>query len=296
VNTFIFVADIFVEQYRGGAELTTHAIMSNNGNIANIIKINCKNLTVQILEKYKDCYFVVCNFATLDDNVKLYMCKNIKYSIIEYDYKFCQYRSMEKHKTITGDNCDCVESTKGKINSAFYGYAQRLWFMSEGQKNIFLSKLKTIKKENCEVLSSVFSDGDLDFMESIKDNEKNDKYLILSSDSWIKGTKQCIQYAKDNNLEYELVKNLPYHELLIKMSTSRGLIFLPLGFDTCPRIVIEAKLLGCDVITNENVQHRDEEWFSSEEQCRAYMKTRASRFWGFYFWKYYDSNEKKYEE
>ena len=72
-------------------------------------------------------------------------------------------------------------------------------------------------------------------MESIKDNEKNNKYLILGSSSWIKGTKECITYAEENNLEYEVIQGLPYHELLIKMSTSKGLIFRPFRLRHVPQ-------------------------------------------------------------
>jgi len=133
-----------------------------------------------------------------------------------------------------------------------------------------------------EVLSSVFSKGDLYFMNSISKNEKNSKYLILNSNSWIKGTEKCVQFAKSNNLDYELVGNLRYHELLIKMSTSKGLIFRPLGGDTCPRIVIEAKLLGCDLILNDNVQHKDEKWFATKDSTKKYLEERVNTFWKWY--------------
>ena len=149
--------------------------------------------------------------------------------------------------------------------------------------SIFLKNVKTIKKESCEVLSSVFSTGDLRFIQSIKDNEKNNTFLILESDSWIKGTKECIEYAKNNKLKYELVKNLPYHELLIKMSLSKGLIFRPLGGDTCPRICIEAKLLGCELHLNDNVQHQKEEWFArTPQKCYEYLSKRTEIFWNYY--------------
>jgi hypothetical protein len=179
---------------------------------------------------------------------------------------------------IEGKNCDCIEKKEGKINKIFYGYAKKIWFMSEKQEKLFLKTVMTIKKEKCCVLSSVFSDGDLMFIDSIKGNEKNNKYLILDSNSWIKNTKESVEYAKKNKLTYELVKGLPYNELLIKMSTSKGLIFRPCGGDTCPRIVIEAKMLGCDLKINENVQHKSEEWFSTQQECFEYMSKRAEYF------------------
>lgn len=58
----------------------------------------------------------------------------MKYSVLEYDYKFCKYRSPEKHKFATGTDCDCHEQLNGKLISAFYHGAKSLWWMSEDQK------------------------------------------------------------------------------------------------------------------------------------------------------------------
>lgn len=278
---YIFVADLFEEQYTGGAEITTEAIIFPKKN--DIIKINSNFVDKGFIEQNSDKRWIFCNFANLDNNLKILICKKINYSIIEYDYKFCQYRSIEKHQMIEGNPCDCLDSTLGKINLAFYGYAKNIWFMSDKQRHIFLDYVKTIKIENTRVLSSIFKKGDLTFMSNIRHNEKNNKYIILNSSSWIKGTEKCIEYAKDNNLEFELVKDLPYHELLIKLSYSKGLIFRPLGGDTCPRIVIEARLLGCDLRLNENVQHKDEFWFNSTyDSCIDYLENRVDKFWRSY--------------
>ena len=280
MKMFVFVSDLFVNKYRGGAELTTHAIIDSCKNP--VKKINCKSITEDFINKHKDHVWVICNFAQLSDRNKILICKNTNYSIIEYDYKFCSYRSIEKHIAAEKKDCDCIEKKESKVNLIFYGYAQRIWFMSKNQMDVFINKVATIKAQKCHVLSSVFSPGDLRFMESIKDNKKNNSYLILKSNSWIKGTNDTVKFAEKNNLKYELVGDLQYHELLIKMSTSKGLIFRPLGSDTCPRIVIEALLLGCDLILNDNVQHKEEEWFLNREACIKYLSKRTEEFWNFY--------------
>ena len=257
MRTIIFVSDMFVDQYSGGAELTTAALMMTAPKDRyGVGRLNSKDVTKEMLEKHKNDLWVVCNFTDLSEENKIYMCRNVEYSIIEYDYKLCEFRSLQKHKMATGSECNCLENISGKINMAFYGYAKKIWFMSEGQKKVFFSKLPVLKEDN--------------------------KYLILGSQSWIKGTEDCIAYAKANDLKYELVQNLTYHELLIKMSCSRGLIFRPLGDDTCPRISIEARLLGCELITNEHVQHRDESWFATPESAHEYMSTRSDVFWSHY--------------
>ena len=110
-------------------------------------------------------------------------------------------------------------------------------------------------------------------------SKKNDKWIILNSPSWIKGAEDAVEYAKKNNLEYELVWGLKYEDLLEKLANSRGLIFFPKAGDTCPRMVIEAKLLGCELVLNDNVQHKDEEWFSTKESVYEYLSTRPTVFW-----------------
>jgi len=278
MKEIIFVADFFAKDYVGGAELTTEALMQKCKKKYNVKRVYCNKLNSQIIEQYKDSKFIICNFASMDDKIKLQLCKKCDYQIVEYDYKFCKYRSLEKHLQIEKKKCDCLSLESGKINQIFYGYAKKIWFMSEKQREIFLENVVTIKKQKTEVLSSVFSDGDVRFMESIKNNEKDNNYLILNSNFWIKNTKGCVEFAKENNLNYELISGLSYNEMLIKMSTSKGLIFKPSGSDTCPRIVIEAMMLGCDLKLNENVQHKDEEWFSNQEKCYKYISNRADYF------------------
>jgi len=283
ISKYIFIADMFSSDYIGGAELSTEAIMQKASKSSiSISKIHSHRVTKEFLEQAKDSHFIIGNFANLGELEKIYMCKNNSYSMIEYDYKFCKYRSMEKHLMAEGVECDCVSSPVMKSNIALYAYAKKIWFMSSKQREIFVEKMKFLSNKDTEVLSSIFDDGDIRFIESISQNEKNDNFIILDSDSWIKNTKSTIEFAEKNNMSYELVKNLPYHELLIKLSTSKGLIFLPSGGDTCPRITIEAKLLGCDVLVNDNVQHAGEEWYQTSESCLEYVKNISQRFWNFY--------------
>jgi hypothetical protein len=53
-----------------------------------------------------------------------------------------------------------------------------------------------------------------------------------------------------------------------------------MGFDTAPRLTIEAKLLGLKLDLNENVQHKNEPWFvGSVEEAHAHLGDLAEKFW-----------------
>jgi len=149
--------------------------------------------------------------------------------------------------------------------------------MSKKQCDVYTKLFPFIK--NNTVLSSVFSDDTLSFLTKLNIDKKNNKWIILDSPSWIKGREDAILYAEKHKLEYELVWDLKYEELLKKLARSKGLILLPPGRDTCPRLAIESKILGCELALNDNVQHKDEEWFKSKNTIIKHLQSRGSVFW-----------------
>lgn len=272
----IFVSDYFVENLRGGAELTSEALIQDCP--LAITKIHSKNVTKALIDSNKESFWIFGNFSEVKENLLIHISQNLKYAVIEYDYKFCKWRSIQKHEFLE-EACDCKKSARGKLVSILYYQAQSLWFMSAGQRNIFLEHYPFLKK-NSYVLSSVFTDETLTYIQQLNQQvkKKNNKWIILHSQSWIKGLADCVRYARKNNLEYELVSNLTHKDMLKKMAESHGLIFLPKGQDTCPRFVIEAKLLGCELVLNDYVQHKDEEWFVGDDLI-PYLQDRTRIFW-----------------
>ena len=68
------------------------------------------------------------------------------------------------------------------------------------------------------------------------------------------------------------------------MAGAKGLCFTPAGADTCPRLVIEAKLLGCELHLNDNVQHSNEDWFNTDDvdKVDSYLRKVPQRFWSYF--------------
>ncbi len=272
----IFASDAFVEHYVGGAELTTEAIIEDS--LIPVKKVLCSTLTVQQMQAHHDKMWIFGNYANLDESCIFYAIKNLNYCVLEYDYKYCSYRSPEKHAAISGE-CNCHSQRRGKLISAFYAKSLLTWFMSEKQRQKYINKFSFLKADNIKVLNSVFSKKTLNYIKSLDTSKKNNKWLITNSPSWIKGSQLAIDYALENNLEYELVWGLEHKQLLNKMAESKGVIYIPPGGDTCPRFIMEAKMLGCDLVLNENVQHKDEEWFRTVESTLNHCKTRTKVFW-----------------
>jgi glycosyltransferase involved in cell wall biosynthesis len=274
----ILVSDLFSSDINGGAELTTEAIFENTE--WDIQRVYSKDVTIELLQEGHKKFWIFTNFASINLSLIPSIIANLKYSVIEYDYKFCKHRSIEKHKHFENEECNCANEHHGKLISTFYYAAKSLWFMSEGQRSVYESKFPFLKDANSFVLSSVFSTSFFNKIKGLTKNKKNDKYVVLSSQSWIKDTKSAIDWCTKNKKEYELLSGLSHDEFLTKLSESKGIAFFPSGNDTCPRIIIEAKLLGCDIQTNENTQHLNEEWFKgSNKDIISYLKSRPSVFW-----------------
>lgn len=278
----IFVADYFVDDITGGAELTTEALIKKSPLPTQ--KIKTSQLSLKLLEEGQDCFWVFCNYAGMDPDLIPTIVTNINYSIVEYDYKFCSFRSIERHKEETGEDCNCHDAGIGKIVSAFMFGAKSLWFMSEKQLEIYESRFPFLKDVPSTVLSSTFSDEAFAAITALREKSKNmksDQWLVLGSTSWIKGTQDAIDWCNENNKDFEVLQGLTHAECLEKLSKAQGLAFLPKGGDTCPRIVIEAKLLGCELHLNENVQHKDEEWFATDDMLtvESYLYAARDVFW-----------------
>ena len=278
----IFVADMFAENYVGGAELTTQALIDSSE--FEVFKLLSSQVTMELLESGISKYWIFGNFANLNYELIPSIVANLKYSVLEYDYKYCKYRSPEKHIIAEKMPCNCHNQMNGKLVSAFYHAAKSLWWMSEKQQQRYHQLFPFLNEGENVVLSSVFDDSFFLTVKALRSkyqNTEKSKWAVLGSPSWIKGHDASVKWCVDNNKDYEVIWGLSYEETLDKLAQSEGFVYLPLGGDTCPRMVIEAKLLGCELQLNENVQHKDEIWFNTDDMfdTEAYLYAARDRFW-----------------
>jgi len=281
---YIFVSDMFADQFVGGAELSLQSLIDAvpDKQNANFLKINCASVTEEIVTAYKGKKWIFGNIAQLKDNIIEFVSDNVSdYYFIEYDYKYCEYRNPLLHTFLEDEECDYPSTEKAKLMTKFVNCSSKTFFMSEKQLNTHKSHLPDLDHSKTVVLSSTFNNKFFENIDKYSSNTKNDKWLVLGSRSWVKGSQQSENWCRENNLEYEVVSGLSHEQFLEKMSTSKGVCFLPTGLDTCPRFIIEAKLLGCELQINENVQHCDEEWFATDDldSIKDYLKSRIEFFW-----------------
>ncbi len=278
----VFVADMFVDDYVGGAELTTEALISSSP--FSVMKVKSKDVNIDLLERGHNKFWIFGNFANLDKNLIPTIIANMRYSVLEYDYKYCVYRSPEKHKSAENRPCNCSTEMNGKLVSVFFHGAKSLWWMSISQMLRYQEAFSSLRQINNSILSSVFDDVTLNTIVALREKHANTKrngWIVLGSPSWVKGQSSAEAWCKANGKAYQVVWDLPYASLLEKLATAEGFVYLPVGGDTCPRMVIEAKLLGCELQLNDNVEHASEDWFANNDlsQVESYLRGTPTIFW-----------------
>jgi hypothetical protein len=176
----IFVNDFFVKDIEGGAELTSEAIIQKSP--FKVFKLHSGSVTKKLLDSNKDKYWIFGNFTTLPDGMIHYIpSSGIRYSIIEYDFKFCSFRSTNRHQQQTGQPCNCPQDAHGLDIGRMFQKADRVFWMSEGQKQAWLKNMPAMKDHSgLIVLSSVFQDKDLDRLKDLKEQagERSPKWAL----------------------------------------------------------------------------------------------------------------------
>lgn len=285
----VFVSDYFASDLQGGAELTTDAIIKKCP--FKVFQLHSTNLTMDMLKKNEDKVWIFGNYTSCSSEVLEYLpLSKTRYSVIEFDFKYCIYRSEQRHLLATQKPCDCPGSAHGKLIESFMKGAEHIFWMSEGQKNLFEKRVPALITDvpnKSVVQTSTFDDETLDKLWTLSTkypatDELKDKkvYTVLGAGSWIKGVAETQKWCAANQKPHRPLPNLPYDQFLDEMAKTYGLVFMPLDWDTCPRLVIEAKLLGLDLILNDNVLHQNDQWFNQpKEEIYSYLRGRANFFW-----------------
>ena len=282
---YVFVSDFFTDEYAGGAELSFESLINSCSGTK--VKVKSDNVSEKHLEYYKDSKWVFGNYTGLQVGFMEELLKSkdsLNINIVEFDYKFCKYRNLELHKAMEGKDCTCADEPHGKRISAFLTAASNVFFMSQKQMDIHLSSITDLEKDKCSVLSSVFDENVLDKIKELREENKDKKedfWAIPTSTLWVKGSEEAKKWCTKNEHNTVELTNMSYINLLETLAKAKGLCFLPAGADTCPRLVIEAKLLGCELNLNENVQHTTESWFDTDnlEDIEGYLKSVRNNFW-----------------
>lgn len=260
----IIISDFFKQDYIssnhpvGGAELNDDVLFShleNLGLIKNRIHSNelADQEMINFIKTNIDCLFLISNFANMSPRVSTFLAMNCEYVIYEHDYKFHKYRNPINYR-------DFIVPRNEIVNFNFFKNAKKTICLSKLHFDIFKKNLGLENLHN--TTCSLWSDEDLNFIESLATEEKRDVYAVVDSKNPIKRTPECVSFCEKNNLKFELISDPNYHSFLRKMASCKRLVALPGHPEPTPRVIVEAKMLGCEVYSNKTtVGVFYEDWF-----------------------------------
>jgi len=212
-------------------------------------KIISKNFKPQHISS--DVFYIISNFMTLNEDCKQRLTQE-NYIIIEHDHKYLTTNDPSKFKNM-------IAPQMFVINQYFYEHAQAVYCQSKKhaetlQKNIFLENIINL---GC----NIWSDEDLSILEKFIDNEKTKENVVLYSSNKNKGTKQTSEFCSNKNISFEYIMPSDYETFISNLSKSKTLYFFPQWLESFNRVSVEARILGCKVVTNKLVGATSEPWF-----------------------------------
>ena len=251
----VFIADCFLRDVLGGGELNNQEfidIASKDFGI-NVKEVYSGQVSLSFLKKHEKDYFIVGNFCALEESVKSAL-QTMDYAIYEHDHKYLLNRNPAMYPNFKAP-------TSKIINCEFYKNAKAVFCQSEFHKQIVENNLGLDNIKSCG--GNLWSEGVLDFIGGLrsKDTARHSRASIMSSHIEHKNTRDAVRFCLAKGYDYELIPQMPYREFLEKLNSNQMFVFFPKTPETLCRVVVEARMLGVRVITNDILGATKEPWF-----------------------------------
>jgi hypothetical protein len=254
MNKIIFIADFFSNQVLGGGELNNEEliVMLRNVNF-DVVEINSQNVTINFLKENEECFFIIANFAFLNIESIKFISKNCKFVIYEHDHKYLKNRNPGLFDNFLAPKSELA-------NVEFYKNAKAVLLQSELHKQIVFKNLNLNNLVNLG--GNLWSIKTLELLEKLSYLDKQDSYAIMDSQISHKNTFEAKRYCEFKKYDYNLVKSSNYVQFLQSLGKNKGLVFFPKTPETLSRIVVESRMMGMSIITNNIVGATSENWYS----------------------------------
>jgi len=255
MNKVVFISDFFAHQVSGGAEIYDQILMTElESRGVKVCKFNSAEFTKKHFTLYEkmDFVFLVSNFTQLREDVKKVMqVYSSKYCILEHDHKYLSNRNPAGFK-------DFKAPSQMIINRDFYKSAKCVFCQSTKHAEVLAMNLNIDNVENLSC--SLWSKKQISLIRS-KICTKNNSAMIINDPNTIKGTKESISLCQKKGVNFNLIAKLPYESYLGQLAIHEKFVFLPKTLESFCRVILEARMLGCKLITNNLNGCTYEPWF-----------------------------------
>jgi hypothetical protein len=252
MSEIVFVSDFFLNECLGGAEKCNDALIGYLSEHHSIEKVKSANITTEFLSKRKDKFFIVANFFLLPPEARKYLSNNIEYIIYEHDHKYLSTNNPLLYKNF-------LAPENHIINKEFYKSAKNVICQSKLHASVIHRNLMLDNIINAG--ANFWSREDLNFLESCIDTKKVVEYACMDTPNRNKGTHKALDFCNKNNFKLTPIPPMSYTNFIKRLASVQKFIFFPQWIESYSRVAIEARILGCKLLTNKLLGVASEEYF-----------------------------------
>jgi len=255
MKKIVFVSDFFADQVQGGAEIYDALLVQQlESKGVKVCKFNSHEFTDKHFKLYEKTgfMFLVSNFVNLSESVKkLMQIYSDRYCILEHDHKYLKNRNPADFKNFKAPR-------EMIINQEFYRSAKQVFCQSVKHAEVLSLNLGIDNVTNLGC--SLWSKEQLELISS-KICEKNSKAAIINDPNVIKGTKEAVAVCESKNIDYDLLPKAKYENYLSTLAKYETFVFFPKTLESFCRVLLEARMMGCKLVTNNLNGCTYEPWF-----------------------------------
>jgi hypothetical protein len=281
----LFVADQFadsardrISRYPGGAELTDQAVIEASPwpvECVPIGKLNTRHLAEFDLHILGNLYFAKADQCEA-------FAKSGRHVLFEHDYRVCRWRgAFGEAKSLYHRRfwrCNCrprkwARALQTALGAIFLTHRQ----LAVYRTNPFMRLPQHIVL-GCSVMGSPFFEAVQKFRQA--GSPRGTGTVVIYSGHATKGYQQALDFCHAQGIEPRVVRDASPAQLLAELARAEQLVFLPQWPEPASRLAIEARFLGCNLISNDVLGVAGEAWWHMPDDAAfEVVRDAPARFW-----------------
>ena len=194
------------------------------------------------------------------------------YSILEHDHKYIIDRDPSPYENfeVPPDRI---------INRVFYANAKNIFAQSHIHAEVIKKNLKINNVINLGM--SLWTDDQLEVIEKNLNLDKTNIVSIINSPNPTKNTHGTIEYCENKKLQYTLIGSTDYKEYIAQLSSCSTYAYIPRVLETFNRVLLEARMLNCRLLTTNLNGCISQEWFKDYkgQELIDFVRTERPRIY-----------------
>lgn len=280
----LFLADQFAsarrsatEGHPGGAELTD--VVAIGSCPWPIEARRCAELSPSELSRYD--LIVVANASTATPTLLRALTASARHVLFEHDLRICRWRGNFPRAPEPwhrfAQRCVCLHPEWRDVLQS----ARGMVYLTASQRSVYWAN-PWFRPPNQEVVlgCSLFAESLLERAERRARVAPREGAAVFASRNPIKGYAQALRYCRDHGLRPAVFRDISPEAVLARLERAQVFIYLPVALEPAGRMPVEARLLGCRVVTNGHLGVAGEPfWRAAAADAFHFLGSAPARFW-----------------